>query len=33
MEMHTHTRENDICVSMTADEIVRATRRGYDEWL
>lgn len=29
--MHTHTRENDICVSMTADEIVRAYKgAGYD---
>ncbi len=30
-EMHTHTSENDICVSMTADEIVRAYKgAGYD---
>lgn len=30
-ELHTHTKENDICVSMTADEIVRAYKgAGYD---
>jgi len=30
-EMHTHTKENDICVLMTADEIVRAYKgAGYD---
>lgn len=30
-ELHTHTKENDICVNMTADEIVKAYKgAGYD---
>lgn len=30
-ELHTHTKENDICVNMTADEIVKAYKNaGYD---
>ena len=30
-EMHSHTRENDICVTMDADDIVRAYKGvGYD---
>ncbi len=30
-ELHAHTKENDICVNMTADEIVKAYKgAGYD---